>query len=227
MPIINRPKSPEPEAAEPAAPEPPPPPSVIPRRARPVESPRVTTSSPGVTRPIVFGVVALLLGVAVPFIVYGVQQLIPDTSAEVEDPEPAQGAASGNIELDLKQLHKLAGIVAVTQEQFANNKAMRELAQQTAEPNTLSAFDAILEANQRELADTRERMAQVLLALHAAYEQSPRQVGRQFESAIADAEKNGLGEVARLLKVGFDAVQQVPDGVPPGTYFAQAFTENS
>ena len=64
-------------------------------------------------------------------------------------------------------------------------------------------------------------------ALHAAFEDSPEQVTRLFESSIADAEKNGLAEVARMLKLGLDSLQQVPAGVAPGTFFKQAITENS
>lgn len=228
MPIINRRKSkpapaPEPKPVEPVVEEP-----VAIAPVAPIAAPPpATPGKRSYGKPLAFCLAALALGVAVPFLVYMARQGFEGVVAEADASEPEVATRSSqDVELDLQRLQKIAGMAVLIQREYDLNSVTREEAEQRAEPTTLAALDGILVKNRRDLEEAQENMAQVLVQIHAAYENSPQQVERQFEAAIANAEAKQAPDIARALKVSFEALQASPDDASAESHFKQAITEN-
>lgn len=224
MPIIKRRNTPAPAAVAPA-----PPPEPVAAPAAPPAAPVVAAPSApaprGLGKPIALGIAALAVGLAVPFVVYEMTRAV-GSEPELEETSEELPERASDIGLDLQQLQKLAAMAELANREHELYHVSRKEAEKLAEPSTLAALDTVLDKNRREFADTRERMAQALVRLHAAYKNSPRQVQRQFDAAIKNANAKNNPYIARVLKVGADALAKAPDDESASEYFNQAVGEN-
>lgn len=161
--------------------------------------------------------VALVLGIALPFVSYFIYAKLSEPSvveeqlvAEESSSEPATTTASVDISTSLEQLVKIGSLASLSKKEFEQNYVSLVEAEKLGSQSVISALEIVINKNRQDMANYKEKLIALLLELNDIYIQDSQGTAAQIHMAIAVAEDKSSAESARILELGLQALEGAP-----------------
>lgn len=177
------------------------------------DPPEIETKEPKDTKktPYLTIILALLLGIGLPFASYFLYQEFSVTNTE-ENNEIIKEAEAIDISDDLNRLVKIGSLYSLAKKEYEINfVSLVEAQEQNKSTATIAALEIIINKKKQEIERYKQKLIAFLLEMSAVYKKQPDSFAFQFNKAIAEAEAQESSEKARLIKSGLNILEGLPD----------------